>query len=106
MKARTVMMTDEMKGLLLAAGFSPGDDPELQRRLQIFALLVMQHRTEQLMAMFQAFGQSELRACAHACHSAGHVAAAELLLAHADAWVVTADALSLQQLRQRLQAPG
>lgn len=99
------MMSPSITRMAQTAGFSESEVSAMTSKLALFALLIQQEHASQLMAMFQAFGQSELRACAQTCRSAGHDAAAELLLAHADAWVVSADAITLQQLRQRLTAP-
>lgn len=98
------MMSPSITRLAQTAGLDVQSDPAFHHKLALFALLIEQEHSSELMAMFQAFGQSKLRACAQACRSAGHVAAAELLLARADAWVVSADAMTLQQLRQRLSA--
>lgn len=99
------MMSPSITRMAQTAGFSESEVSAMTSKLALFALLIQEERTSQLMAMFQSFGQSELHACAQACRSAGHVAAADVLLAHADAWVVSADAMTLQQLRQRLTAP-
>lgn len=101
MKPRTVMTTDEMNDLLHSAGFSPDDDPELLGRLQIFTLLITQHRTQQLMAMFEESAKAELRDCADHCRSEGHGVAADMLLARADALLVNADAMLIKHLRMR-----
>lgn len=94
------MMSPSITRMAQTAGFSESEVSAMTSKLALFVLLIQEERTSQLMAMFEAFGQNELRACAQACRSAGHVAAADLLLARADAWVVSADAMTLQQLRQ------
>lgn len=105
LKELPTMMPPSIKRMAQTAGFSESEVSAMASKLALFALLIQEERNSQLMAMFRAFGQSELRACAQACRSAGHDAAADLLLAHADAWDVSADAITLQQLRQRLPAP-
>lgn len=103
MKANTVMMTDEMRGMLQSAGFSSNDDTELQGRLKIFAMLLVQYRTEQLMTMFEELAKAELQDCADQCRNAGHNAAADMLVARGKAFVVNADQMMIKHLQLRKQ---
>ena len=91
------MTRDAILRIAQTAGLAMGDQ-ELRSKLTLFALLIEQERSSQLIAMFQEFAQSELRNCAQACRSAGHNAAADMLLAHAKTLVVSPNRLTLHQL--------
>ena len=90
------MMTED---IAMTAGFDLQSNQSLREKLSLFALLIEQKRTRQLIDVFQIFSQSELRECAQACRAAGHAQAADLLLARASALVVNADALTISSLR-------
>lgn len=94
------MITDAMTRMAQTAGFALEGDPALQSKLAPVALLIQQERTSKLMAMFHEFGQSEFRAYAQVRGGAGHGAVADMLLAHADGFVVSAGSLTWHPLRQ------
>lgn len=79
-----------------AAGFDA--DAQLAGKLQVFALLVQQQRTRELMAMFQQYMRQDIRACAETCRAVGQVTAANWLQAHADSLVLDWDEMTVTLL--------
>ena len=73
-------------------------DAQLAGKLQVFALLVQQQRTRELMAMFQQYMRQDITVCAETCRAVGQSAAADFLQAHADSLVLDWDEITVTLL--------
>ncbi len=91
------MNTVELAQITTAAGFE-GANEELQAQWKLFALLLLNSRTAELISMFQQWHQQEINQLAQQCGAAGQAAAAEQLMRYLSNTTVTADAVMVRQL--------
>lgn len=98
-------MEDNLNALALSAGFTAAEAAQLERKLKVFELLVMESRARDWASLCSQLTRSEILACAQLLRRADLVAAAKLLQQHAQSMVLDADAVTLRFISMGLPDP-